>query len=366
MAQFFLRRSLGAALLAFTISLVGAGCTSTPQATEPSATTAESPAASESATLTPVKFTLSWMLQGLDAGLTQALAKGYFKEAGLDVTIERGFGSADSISKVAAGQYDIGEGDIYAMMEFNEKNPDNQLVAVAIKFNKSPLAIVSLAETGITDPKGLEGKTLAAPAGDGARRLFPVFASVTGIDPNKVTWTNVDPKLRETLLSKGEFDGISCFSTSCIPPLGKMGHPPDKLNVFYYNNFGLELYGNALIVRRAFLEEKPEVVRGFVQAYLRGLKETIQNPDAAFATVAQYAEGGVFDEALERQRLQLALDTLMVSPEVQANGVGGVDTVRLEKTIAQVVEGFGLTKTPTAAEVFNDSMLPPKEERLLN
>jgi len=363
-----LKRLFGVSLLALSISVVGA-CASAPTATESPAPTAEaSPAAAAPDTqeLTPVKFTLSWLLQGVDAGLTTAIDRGYFAEEGLDVTFERGFGSADSITKIAAGQYDIGEGDIYAMIEFNEKNPDQQLVAVAIKFNRSPLAIVSLGDSNITEPKMLEGKEIGAPAGDSARRLFPVFASVTGIDDTKVTWTNVEPKLRETLLAKGEFDAASCFATSCIPPLAKAGFPLENLNVFYYTDYGLNLYGNAIIVRKDFLEQNPNLVRGFVRAYLRGTKEMIQNPDETFETIAQFAEGGVFDQESERYRMDLALDNLMMSSEVEANGLGGIDPARMETTIAQVVEGFGLTNTPTVDEVFDDSFLPPQDERMVN
>lgn len=370
MLHYHLRRLLGVSLLTVTVGL--GACASSPTGVEPEPATTEESAessettAAETQELTPVSFTLSWLLQGVDAGLTTAIDRGYFAEEGLDVTFERGFGSADSITKIAAGQYDIGEGDIYAMMEFNEKNPDQELVAVAIKFNRSPLSIVSLGPSNITEPAMLEGKTLGAPAGDSARRLFPVFASVTGIDETSVTWVNVEPKLRETLLAQGEYDAASCFSTSCIPPLSKAGFPLENLNVFYYNDFGLNLYGNAIIVRRDYLEANPEIVRGFVAAYLRGTKDMIQDPDSAFATIAQFAEGGVFDEETERYRLDLALDSLIVSPEVEQNGIGGIDPARMETTIAQVVEGFGLSNTPSVEEVFDDSFLPPVEDRMLN
>lgn len=315
--------------------------------------------------LVPVRFTLSWLLQGLDAPLTVALEKGYFEAEGLDVAFERGFGSADSITKIAAGQYDMGEGDIYAMMEFNEKNPDNPLIAVAIKYNRSPLAVVSLADKEIAEPDALAAKTLGAPAGDAARRLFPVFAEVTGVDESSISWANVEPQLRESMLVNGEFDAISCFSTSCIPSLDKLGYSLDQLNVFYYNDFGLDLYGNALIVRKQFLEENPDLVSAFVSAYLQGLKDTISDPDAAFETVLNYADGSVFDTEVERMRLDLALETLYVSPEVEANGVGGIDPARLEKTLGQAVKGFGLSATPAVEEVFDDSFLPPAEDRML-
>lgn len=360
-----IRSLAGSLLLAATLGLVACGEATDVTTTEPTASE-DTETAAETAELTPVKFTLSWLFQGVDAPLAIALENGYFAEEGLDVTFERGFGSADSITKVAAGQYDIGEGDMYSMIEFNEQNPDEQLVAVAIKFNRSPFTIVTKAESGIDTPADLEGANLAAPAGDGPRRLWPVLAQEVGADPDSVEWTNVEPQLRESLLAQGNADGISCFSISCLPVLHqKLGLPPEDLNVFYYNDYGLDLYGNALIVRKDFLEENLEVVQGFVAAYLRGLKVALEDPDAALAVVTELADDELFDVAIESERMSIAMDRLYLGPEVDSLGIGGVDPDRLSVTIAQVVEGFGLTTTPDASDVFDDSALPPQEERML-
>ena len=360
-----IRSIAGSLLLAATLGLVACGGASD-VATPDSPTAEETAAAPAAAELTPVKFTLSWLFQAVDAPLAIALEKGYFAEEGLDVTYERGFGSADSITKIAAGQYDIGEGDMYSMIEFNEQNPDNQLVAVAVKYNRSPFAIVTKADSDFDTPATLEGANLAAPAGDGPRRLWPVLAKEVGAAPDSVEWTNVEPQLRESLLAQGNADGISCFSISCLPVLHqKLGLPPEDLNVFYYNDHGLDLYGNALIVRKDFLEENPEVVQSFVAAYLRGLKEALADPDAALEVVTEMADDELFDVAIESERMAIAVERLYTSPEVDTMGLGGVDPDRLAATIAQVVEGFGLASTPSVEEVFDGSALPPQEERML-
>ncbi|WOD39521.1 ABC transporter substrate-binding protein [Nodosilinea sp. E11] len=360
-----IRSIAGSLLLAATLGLVACGGANDVATPEPT-TAGETAAAPDAAELTPVKFTLSWLFQAVDAPLAIALENGYFAEAGLDVSFERGFGSADSITKIAAGQYDIGEGDMYSMIEFNEQNPNDQLVAVAIKFNRSPFAIVTKADSEFDTPADLAGANLAAPAGDGPRRLWPVLAQEVGADPDSVEWTNVEPQLRESLLAQGNADGISCFSISCLPVLHqKLGLPPEDLNVFYYNDYGLDLYGNALIVRRDFLEANPEVVQGFVTAYLRGLKEALADPEAALALVTEVADDELFDVAIESERINIALDRLYTSPEVDTMGIGGVDPVRLAATIDQVVEGFGLSSTPDVSDVFDDRALPPQDERML-
>ncbi|MBF2046928.1 MAG: ABC transporter substrate-binding protein [Elainella sp. C42_A2020_010] len=339
------------------------GCQSQPSATAPS------PAGDNAATNTAptekraIKVNPSWLLQGDNAPITIAKEKGYFGEEGLDVTIERGFGSADTLAKVAAGQFEIGFGDMYSMIEFNAKNPNDPLVAVAVPYNKSPFSIVSLTKSNISDPKALEGKKLGAPAGDAPRKLWPVFAQVSGVDPNSVEWVTMEPKLRETFLLKGDVDAVSGFVTTIVPSLVKAGTSPDEMEIFLYADNGLDLYGNAIIVKRSFLQENPDVVKGFLSAYFKGLQDTLKDPAAGLASVMA-AGDSLMDENAEKLRLQIALEDLYVTPEVEKNGLGGVDPARLEKTIEQVAKGLGVA-VPKPEEVFDDSFLPPASERSL-
>ncbi len=356
----------GLALLTLGGSLLSCGPTETADAPDPTEDAAETTAEdSAPAELETVSFTLSWLLQGVDAPLTTAIERGYFADQGIEVAFDRGFGSADSITKIAAGQYDIGEGDLYAMMEFNQENPDTPLVAVAMKYSRSPLAVVSLAESGLAEPTDLDSASMGAPAGDAARRLWPVFSDLVGVDGDSVDWVNVEPRLRETLLVQGDYDAIACFSITCLPALDVLGFGEDEVNVFYYNDFGLELYGNALIVRQDFLDENPELVEGFVAAYLAGMQDTLSDPDGAFDTVAAFAEGDLFDPEVERVRLDLAIETLYTSDETDEVGLGAVDPDRLATTLEQAATGFGLSDVPEADLVFNPNFLPPLDERTL-
>ncbi len=367
MNQKRIRRTVfGTSLAAATLMLATACTTAPTTTTSPAAespATAASPAASpQQKEVKPIKVTLSWLLQGVDAPLTLAMEKGYFTEEGLEVNFERGFGSADTAGKIAAGQYDIGFGDMYSMMEFNEKNPDSKLVAVAVAFNRAPFAIISLKSSGINSPKDLVGKKLGAPAGDAPRRLWRVFAESIGVDPNSVEWTTMEPKLRETFLLNGQVDAISGFISSMLPSILKGGQKMEDLNIFYYKDNGLEFYGNSILVKESFLKENPEVVRGFVKAYLRGLQETLKDPEAALDSVLAKGDQTMSRDA-EKLRLQLALDNLWINSEVEKDGLGGIDSARFEKTIQQTVAGFDLKKTPAPNEVFNTEFLPPAADR---
>lgn len=365
MSVTWLRKLTGFVVIGVTISSIN-GCSS-PKMASNETTNAQSQSSTASSPSQPqelknVKVVLSWVLQGVDAPLMTAIEKDYFKAEGLNVTWERGFGNLDSITKLGAGQYSLGFSDVYNMIEFNDKNPAQKLVSVAVPFNKGPFAIVTLKKSGIDTPQELAGKKLGSPAGDGPRRLWPLFAKQVGVDPNSVTWTTMEPKLRETFLVQGRVDGISGYATSAIPNITKAGVKLEDINVFYYNEHGLDFYGNAIIGREKFIQENPEVVRGFLKAYNRGLQDTIANPETALATVKN-AGDQLLDIDSERLRLEIGLDKLIVTDEAKKNGLGAVDDQRLQQTITQTAAGFNLQKKPQNDEVFNSSFLPPKQER---
>jgi NitT/TauT family transport system substrate-binding protein len=310
----------------------------------------------------PVKFTLDWAYQGPQAPFLVALYKGYFAAEGLDVTIDRGYGSADAVTKIATGVYDIGFADINSMIEFNVQNPERALIAVAIVYDFAPFSIVTLRGRGIETPKDLVGRTLAAPAGDASCRLFPVFAKVVGIDPNQVNWISVEPALRERILVMGQADAISAHFFTAVLNLKAIGIPEEDIVVLLYAKHGLDLYGNAVMCSRKFAEEKPEVVRSFLRALTRAWQDTLANPEEAIAYVKQ--RDPLIDPKVELERLLLAINVCMLTPDVLERGFGDARPDRLERAIALVAEGFGLPLVPNIADVFTSEFLPPLSERL--
>jgi NitT/TauT family transport system substrate-binding protein len=220
-----------------------------------------------------------------------------------------------------------------------------------------------LKQSGINSPKDLEGKKMGAPAGDGPRKLFPVFAEEVGIDPSKVEWTTMEPKLRETFLLQGQVDAISGFSTSAIPSLLKGGKSMEDLNIFYYTENGLDFYGNAILVKDSYAKANPEVVKKFVAGYLKGMQEMLKDPDAAVAAVMTADQSKLMSEAAEKTRMKVALDFMYVTPESEKLGLGAVDPDRLQKTLDQTAAGFKLKGKPKVGDIFTDEFLPPQDAR---
>jgi len=311
---------------------------------------------------TPLRFTLDWAFQGPQAPFLLALYKGYFAAEGLDVTIDRGFGSADAVSKIAGGVYDIGFADINSMIEFNVTHPDQALIAIAIVYDYAPFSVVTLRDRGIGVPADLLGRTLGAPAGDASRRLFPVFARAVGLDPAAIQWVTMGPPLREPMLIRRDVDAISAHFFTAVINLKAAGVPEEDIVTFLYAEHGLDLYGNAVMVPPRLLREKPEAVRGFLRALTRAWHDTIANPDEAIQFVAR--RDPLIDIRVERERLLLAINVCMLTPDVKERGFGDVRLLRLAGSIALVAEAFGLPSVPATDTVFTAAFLPPLAERL--
>jgi NitT/TauT family transport system substrate-binding protein len=312
--------------------------------------------------VTSVKFILDWAIQGYHAPFIVALEKGYFAQEGLAVVMDRGYGSADSYAKIAAGTYQMGYGSLDVLIEFNSKNPGNELIAVYIVMNSPPYSVITLKNKGITSPKDLEGKKIGGGAADSSRRLFPVFAKATGIDMSKIEWVTVTPALREPSLVKGEVSAITAYYISGYINLLALNVEPNDIIAFKYSDY-VKLYGDAIVVRKDFMMSNPEAVAKFIRAVNRALKEVIADPDKAADYVKQ--RDPLVDRNVELQRLKLALKDNILTEEVRRNGLGSVDKARLEETIKMVAEAFNLPKTPTVEEVFTDRFLPALEDRKL-
>ena len=123
---------------------------------------------------TPIKFQLDWRFEGNTALFLTPAAKGYFKDAKLDVSIDAGNGSGGAVTRVASGTYDMGFADLAAVMEFHANNPDapNKPVAVMMVYNNTPASVMALKKSGIKGPADLAGKKMGAPVFDAGRRAF--------------------------------------------------------------------------------------------------------------------------------------------------------------------------------------------------
>ena len=309
---------------------------------------------------TPIKFQLDWRFEGPAALFLASAAKGHYKAAGLDVTIDAGNGSGGTVTRVASGTYDMGFADMAALMEFHANNPDapNKPVAVMMVYNNTPAAVLTLKKSGITKPADLSGRKLGAPGFDAGRRAFPIFAKANGI--GNVTWTSMAPPLRETMLARGDVDAITGFSFTSILNLEARNVPAADIVVLPYAAHGVKLYGNVVIAHPKLIQSNPAAVKAFLAAFTKGAKEVMANPDAAIDYVK--ARDGIINVELEKRRLRMAIDSVVASPDARAEGFGQVVPGRLALMASQVSDAYGTKTRVDPNAVWNGSFLPSKAE----
>jgi NitT/TauT family transport system substrate-binding protein len=313
---------------------------------------------------TKVRFTLDWIPGATHGAFLIALQKGYYKAEGLDVTIDRGKGSAEVVRQLASNVYDMGFPDINVVMDFNSKNPDQAFPVLMSGYEEAPAAIIMLKSSGITEPKQLNGKKLGSAVNDSTFKLFPIFAKQTGIDMSSMQIQNIEPGLREVLLAQKKVDAIPGQIFNSLLELKAKGVPASDLNYFMYKDYGLELYGNSVAASRQFLKEHPDAVKGFLRATIKGLKDMARDPELAVKAAVAYEP--LLNPDIERERLRVALDCCILTETVRKKGFGDVDQDRLRNIITLITEAYKLPRKPALEEVFNPDYLPPVKDRMIN
>ena len=313
----------------------------------------------------PLKMLLNSGYSGANAFFTLAQDKGYLQEAGLDVAFTPGVGAYTAADRMMAEGFDVGYGDVNALIELVSREPEKSPVAVYMVFNSTPSTLVVKADGPVQLPYDLLGKRMVGHKTDVALNTFGVYAAHARINPDDLTVDTSEAGMGTLLkeLMSGKSDGVFGYVTTIRAAAAAEKIDPDKqLRFFKYEDLMTDFYGSTVMVSRRLAAESPQVVRGLLRAFTRGLKDAILQPEAAIDSVAK--RDPKIDRAIERARLQNTLDGEMAHPEGQRLGIGEVDPGRLAADIVQMVEVRRLTRVPGILEVFNSEFLPPINERI--
>ncbi|MGQ0651539.1 MAG: ABC transporter substrate-binding protein [Betaproteobacteria bacterium] len=318
-------------------------------------------AGNAAAQATKLKLTLDWKFGGETAAFMLAKGKGYYEQEGLDVQIDAGNGSSAAVNRVASGAYDLGLGDITTLIEFFANNPaDQRLQAVYMLYQRAPFTIFTLKKSGITSVEQLNGKKVAAGAMESTRRVWPIAAPKMNLVNPGIQWVTTDFTMKETMLLRGDVDAMTAFEGS-ISNIYPRGVKAEDLVVFRFSDYGVKLYGNAILATTKLINENPKAVSAFLRATNRAVKDAMANPAEAVRFVKQREP--LVDEPIEIHRLQVTL-RYMASPETKQDGMGSVSLRDLQNQVDEVSNVFGLKNKPDAAKLFNPAFLPAKGERI--
>ena len=308
----------------------------------------------------PVTLTTGWVLNGGSAPLVIADDLGYFEEANVDVDIVRGFGSADVVSKVAAGTYQAGTGSLPALVQAIAADPDFDAIAVMISFDASPDAIVGPLSTGISEPADLAGRKLSTQPNSTTQTIFKSFADAVGLAPDAVEWVEVGPELVGVVVQQGQADGVAQFAASALSNFSRLGIAEDDLYQFNFSDYVDNLYGNGLILQKSWAEANPEAAKGVVRAYALGLIAAYQDPAAAIDAVMEREP--LLTREVEEADLAYSNANYYFTPSILENGLAYHSTEDVQAFVNLLGSAFDLERVPDVSEVFTNAYLPSAEE----
>ncbi len=296
------------------------------------------PGAWEAAAAQKVTFSTDFGFNGRHAYYFVALEKGFYRDAGLEVEIVRGTGSADVVRTVAAGRAQLGFADTGTLI-ISRTNQNLAAKVVAIVYNRPPHAIYCHEDVGVRGPKDLEGKTIADTAGSANPLIFPALARAAGVDKDKVKWIVADSASLPAMLVSRQVDCVAQFSVG--QPLLERRAAPKKLARILYAEAGLDFYGSGIMASDSVLKEQPDLVRRFVAATVRGMEVAFADPAEA-GRIMNKVHPQV-DAAIGQAETELVRE-LAVTPLTRARGLGYIDPKRMEQTRDVVAEAFNLPR----------------------
>jgi NitT/TauT family transport system substrate-binding protein len=226
--------------------------------------------------LQKVSLRLDWVTSGYHAPYFVGIKNGYFKEQGLDVTVEPGNGSANVAQAIGNGNGDFATVDGGAMMQLVAKGL--QVKSVMGLYQRNPIGVIYNIKSGITKPADLEGKTLVITNGDAPAALLPAFMAATGVDIKKVNVVSTDPASKNAAVISGRGDAVVTFSFQAVPIIEAAGV---QVKTFDYADYGVTVPGITLIARPDYLDRNPETVKKMVRAIRKSFEWARDNPEKA-------------------------------------------------------------------------------------
>jgi NitT/TauT family transport system substrate-binding protein len=301
-----------------------------------------------------VVFALNWFAVGDHAAYWVALERGYYKARGLDVELQNSKGSGDSIGKVDTGRADIGLADSAVVIAAVARGA--RIKVVGMVFDKTPLNVWSWKDAPITRPKDLEGKTVAAPPGDGQRQVFPAFARLHGIDQSKVTWVNVEPAAKIPALAERRVNAVADYTTGL--PFYEKAMGKGNAVMMPWADHGFDMYSMSIIASEKTMKERAAVLRAFLEASYLGWKDVMENPKSALEIFKKRVPE--IDLAIIEPNMMMGLDLMKTSRYAQ-HGIGWMEEAKMCASVELVNTYMGVARKVGCPEVYTNEFLPKVE-----
>ena len=278
-----------------------------------------------------------------------AIEKGYYKDADLEVKVVRGQGSVDAIRQVGANNAIVGFADAGSLV-LARGNDQIPVKLVSIMYARPPQAIFCREDSGLKQPKDLEGASIANPAGGATVDMFPIYARAAGFDAGKVKWIVAGSDALPGLLAGNRVPCVGQFTVG--EPLLSRQAAPAKLVRFAFADAGVSFYGNGIIATDTTIATRPDIVRRFVAATIRGMQDAFADPEEAGRIMNKYHP--TVDAVVAKGETEAVAELAQVKGEA----LGMIDPARIEETIGAVTSVFKLKTPVKATDVYAPGFVP--------
>lgn len=324
-------------------------------------TTSNDATPAEVKSLRPFTFILDFMPYGEFTPYFTALDKGWYKEEGLDVKIMRGFGSGDTVKRIAAGHGDAGSAE-YGAVVAACANQDAKVKAIAAYLQQTWLSIFVREGEGINSIKDLKGKTVATTPGNAHQVMFPIVSKLSGIEPDSVKWVTMDGAAMGPALIAKQVDAAP-FAHVHEARLQKQAKQQGlKLKRLSYKDFGLDLYALVIFTREEKIAKESDILRAFLRATIRGATYALapKNIEEGAKILVKYNPEVDLDVAIGAAQV---VSQYVFSEEVKSGkvAVGQFNPEKVKKSIEIYTKYLELKRNVTPEEVFTNDLLPARK-----
>lgn len=300
-----------------------------------------------------VQFTMDWIIGGQHALFISGLGQGFYQRAGIEPTIDRGFGGADTLKKIGGGAADFGFADLGAAVVARSQGAPTK--AFAVIFDKGQYVFLVDKASGIRTPKDLEGRTIANSPGSPTHVLFPALAAANQIDESKVNWLIVQPPMIFQSFLAGKADVAASFLVT-VPPLQASARAQGKeLVSIVWSDWGVDVYSNGILTTDAKIAQKPDLVRRFARAAIESTAWTMENPDAAISTLIKHHP--TVNAQIGREALKIAIESAL-TPIAREKGLGYMSEEKMTRTRDLLTKYMKLPVTVPVKDLYTLEFLP--------
>lgn len=301
---------------------------------------------------TKLTFQLNWVAGGANAGFAAAVGEGYYKDAGLDVTVVQGNGSGNTAQLVASGRSQLAYADAVAVSQLIAKGAP--MTVVATVYQSNPNQVSALKKTGIKSVKDLVGKKVGVPSGSSQTTMLPLFLKANGLKESDMTMLNMPPTSMVPSLLQGQVDAILGSMDAYQIQLEAQGA---ELDNYRFADYGVPTVSTSIFAANSFIKENPDVLRKFIAASLKGWSFALDNP----AKTIQHVKA-VFPEVNEK----LATSELAAITPLFCSGgaqfIGKAEDAHWTRTQALLSEVGLLPAGQDPKSYYSNDYLPPADQ----